>query len=440
MTIINFAYKKTQKNILLIFLISLVCLYLNLFSVLNLSRFIASPHLAPPALKYGLDLAGGASLVYQVDISSVPAEALSSALEALKGNIEQRVNLFGLSEANVQTSTQADSYRLIVELPGIDNLNQAIDLIGRTAQLKFMGETAISAEATATATFADVFSQDTGLTGSHLIRSSVQINSQNSEPEVLLEFNSAGSDLFKIATEKFLNQRIAIFLDDFPITFPTVQSVITDGRAVINGSFDTQSAKSLSAQLNAGALPLSVNLIQQQRLGATLGQDTIRKGLIAGAVGLFLICLFMIGNYGWLGLIADFSLLIYSLISLSLYRLIPVTITFPGLVGFILSVGMAVDSNILIFERFREEIRTGKEWHQALELAFGRAWDSIKDANICTIITALILFNPLNWQFLNSSGMVRGFALTLLLGILVGLFTGVFVTRNLLRFFYRRKS
>jgi len=440
MTIINFGYKKTKKSIFLIFLIGLVCLYLNLFSILNLSRFIASPRLTPPALKYGLDLAGGASLVYQVDVSSVPAEALSSALEALKGNIEQRVNLFGLSEANVQTSTQADSYRLIVELPGIDNLNQAIDLIGQTAQLRFMGETAISAEATATATFADVFSQDTGLTGSHLIRSSVQINSQNSEPEVLLEFNSTGSDLFKTATEKFLNQRIAIFLDDFPITFPTVQSVISDGRAVINGNFDTQSAKSLSAQLNAGALPLSVNLIQQHRLGATLGQDTIRKGLVAGAVGLFLVCLFMVGNYGWLGLIADVGLLVYSLITLSLYRLIPVTITFPGLVGFILSVGMAVDSNILIFERFREEIRTGKDWHQALELAFGRAWDSIKDANICTIITALILFNPLNWQFLNSSGMVRGFAVTLLLGILVGLFTGVFVTRNLLRFFYRRQS
>jgi len=431
--------KKTKKNIFFIFFLCLICLYLNLYSLLNLSLFINSPSLKPPALKYGLDLAGGASLVYQVDTSSVASEELSSALEALKTNIEQRVNLFGLSEANVQTSTQANDHRLIIELPGIDNLDQAIDLIGQTAQLRFMGETDITPEATQTATFADVFSVDTGLTGSHLVLSSVQINPQNSQPEVMLEFNPEGSELFKKATEQFLNRRIAIFLDDFPVTFPTVQSVIADGRAVINGSFDAQSAKSLSAQLNAGALPLSINLIQQQRLGATLGQDTIRKGLIAGAVGLFLVCLFMIGNYGWLGLIADFGLLIYGLISLSLYRTIPVTITFPGLVGFILSIGMAVDSNILVFERFREEVRTGKEWHQALELAFGRAWDSIKDANICTIITALILFNPLNWQFLNSSGMVRGFAVTLLLGILVGLFTGVFVTRNLLRFFYRRQ-
>jgi len=148
----------------------------------------------------------------------------------------------------------------------------------------------------------------------------------------------------------------------------------------------------------------------------------------------------MIGNYGFLGLIADFGLIIYGLITLTLYRLIPITLTFPGIVGFILSVGMAVDSNILIFERMKEELRAGKSWNNALEISFGRAWNSIKDANTCTIITALILFNPFNWPFLNSSGMVRGFAVTLLLGIVLGMFTGVFVTRNLLRVLARKNN
>ncbi len=180
-------------------------------------------------------------------------------------------------------------------------------------------------------------------------------------------------------------------------------------------------------------------MIQQSQIGATLGQDSLNKGLFAGIVGLVLVCLFMIANYGKLGLIADIGLIIYSLITLTLYRLIPVTLTFPGIVGFILSIGMAVDSNILIFERFREEIRKGKNWNMAMESGFGRAWDSIKDANACTIITGLILFNPLNWSFLNTSGMVRGFAVTLILGIIVGIFTGVFVTRNLLRVLAKEK-
>jgi len=428
--------KKNQRNLLIISLIFLFCLFLNLPTSLPLPFKI--PHFP---LKYGLDLAGGASLTYEIDSSAFDSTSLPSALEALKANIEKRVNLFGLSEASVQTSVQSGSHRLTVDLPGMDNLSTSIELIGQTAQLKFMAESdqPLPPEATATATFADVFPHDTGLTGSHLLRSSVQPNPNTSQPEVLLEFNSDGATLFQKATQNYLNKRIAIFLDDMPITFPVVQSVIADGRAVINGNFDSQSAQTLSAQLNAGALPLPIKLIQQQQITATLGQDSINKGLLAGLVGLFLVCLFMVGNYGFLGLIANLGLLIYAFITLTLYRLIPVTLTFPGIVGFILSVGMAVDSNILIFERYKEEIRFGKDKHFALELAFGRAWDSIKDANTCTIITALILFNPLNFSFLNSSGLVRGFALTLLLGILVGLFTGVYVTRNLLRILIRRK-
>ena len=186
-------------------------------------------------------------------------------------------------------------------------------------------------------------------------------------------------------------------------------------------------------------MTLPIKKIQEQQIGATLGQDTIRKGLRAGLVGLGLVSFFMIGNYGYLGAISVISLIIYSLFTLTIYRIFHITLTFPGIVGFILSIGMAVDSNILIFERMKEEIRAGQSWNNAMELGFGRAWNSIKDANICTIITGLILFNPFNWSFLNSSGMVRGFAVTLLIGVFLGIFTGVVVTRNLLRVLAHKK-
>jgi preprotein translocase subunit SecD len=390
-------------------------------------------------LRFGLDLAGGASLTFDIDTSKIKKEDLASALESLKGNIERRINLFGVSETNVQIIKQETQYRLKVDLPGVEDVSSAIKLIGTTAQLKFKGEVEIAPEATASATIDDVFNKDTGLDGSHLTRASVQINSTNSEPEVLLEFNPEGTKIFADATKEFLNKRLAIFLDDEILMAPNIKVVIPDGNAVISGGFDNKSAKELAVQLNAGALPLSINLIQQSKIGATLGQDSINKGIFAGIVGLILISIFMIGNYGKLGLIANIGLIIYGLITLALYRLIPVTLTFPGIVGFILSIGMAVDSNILIFERMHEEVRKGKSWNNAMELGFGRAWDSIKDANTCTIITGLILFNPFNWSFLNTSGMVRGFAVTLILGIFIGIFTGVFVTRNLLRVFAKEK-
>ncbi|MGI5841336.1 MAG: protein translocase subunit SecD [Patescibacteria group bacterium] len=386
-------------------------------------------------LKFGLDLAGGASLVYNVDTKDLKKEDMPQALESLKENIERRVNLFGISEANVQISNEMENYRLTVELPGIEDIDQAINLIGQTARLNFRGEVEIAPEATQTATIYDLFAHDTGLNGSHLVRSAVVINPNNSQPEVSLEFNNDGAKLFETATKDFLNKRIAIFLDDIPITFPTVQTVITDGKAVINGSFGTQEAKSLSAQLNAGALPLPIEMISQNQIGATLGKDTIDKGIKAGLVGLATILIFMIGNYGRLGLFASLGLITYGLFTLTLYRLIPVTLTFPGIVGFILSVGMAVDSNILVFERIKEETRKGKPWNVAVDLGFGKTWEAIKDTNISSLIIALILFNPFNWSFLNTSGMVRGFAVTFLLGIIIGLFTSIVVTKNFIKVF-----
>ena len=391
-------------------------------------------------LKYGLDLAGGASLVFDIDTSSTKKEDLEDALSSLKSNIEKRINLFGVSETTVKILKQNGNNRLNVELPGVEDVSSAISLIGQTAQLSFHGviDDTLFKEATTSAAFYKSV-ENTGLNGSHLVKASVQLNSNTSKPEVSLEFNSEGAKLFEKATTKFLNKKIVITLDDQVIMAPNVNTVITDGKASISGNFDNQYAKELAIQLNAGSLKLPIKLIQQDQVGATLGKDSINKGIFAGLVGLIIVSIFMIGNYGWLGFIADIGLIIYGLITLTLYRLIPVTLTFPGIVGFILSIGMAVDSNILIFERMREETRKGKNWNNAMELGFGRAWDSIKDANACTIITGLILLNPFNWPFLNTSGMVRGFAITLILGIIIGIFTGVFVTRNLLRVLAKEK-
>lgn len=391
-------------------------------------------------LKYGLDLAGGASLIFNIDTSTTKKEDVQDALIALKSNIEKRINLFGVSETNVQVVKESNNYRLKVELPGVEDISSAIDLIGQTAQLRFRGviDENLFKEATTSAEF-EKSMKDTGLTGSNLIKAKVELNSNTSEPEVSLEFNEAGAKIFEQATTEFLNKQIVILLDGEIKTAPVVNVIISDGKAVISGKFDTQTAKALSIQLNAGSLKLPISLIQQSEITATLGKESIDKGIFAGIVGLALVFIFMIGNYGWLGFIADIGLIIYGLITLTLYRLIPITLTFPGIVGFILSIGMAVDSNILIFERMREETRKGKNWSNAMELGFGRAWDSIKDANACTIITGLILLNPFNLSFLNTSGMVRGFAVTLILGVTIGIFTGVFVTRNLLRVLAKEK-
>jgi preprotein translocase subunit SecD len=241
-------------------------------------------------------------------------------------------------------------------------------------------------------------------------------------------------------TKENIGKPIAILLDGYPVTMPTVQAEITTGDAVITGQFTTEEAKALAIQLNAGALRSTVIILSKKNIPATLGAESIQKSLLAGGIGLIMVILFMIGNYGKMGVIASFGLVIYGLLTLTLYKLIPIVLSLPGIAGFLLSVGMAVDSNILIFERFKEEIRAGRSWRVALELAFGRAWDSIKDANTATIITGLILFNPLDWNFLNTSGAVKGFALTLLMGIFISLFTGIVVTRNLLRLFYKGES
>ncbi len=388
----------------------------------------------------GLDLQGGMEVILSAEMKGIPKGSEDSALESAKSVIERRINLFGVSEPNVQTSKVGQDYRIIVELPGISEKERALDLIGRTAQLDFKTfdpEATKSAEKKNQPPY-----KSTGLTGRDLRRAYLTFSTQDGAPEVGFELTDEGGKKFKAVTEQLVgktNQEekiLGIFLDDQPISLPTVQAVISD-KGVISGNFTTASAKDLVIKLNAGALPVPIKVISQGNIGASLGRESIQKSILAGLVGLSIVFIFMVGNYGRLGFIADISLFIYGILTLSLYKLIPIVITLPGIAGFLLSVGMAVDANILIFERIKEELRGGKPVRAAMELGFGRAWNSIRDANVATLITCFILFNPLNWSFLNNSGMVRGFALTLALGIFIGLFTGIVVSRTLIRMFYK---
>lgn len=387
----------------------------------------------PLEIKKGLDLQGGTHLVFSTDMTGIKEADRQDALNASQRNIEKRVNFFGVSEAVVQTAKTKDDYRLVVELPGVKDVNQAIDLIGQTAQLEFMTENPDKEEASKSGEFF----LKTDLKGKDLQRSAVTFDQNTGSPVVTLEFNNEGAKKFADITSKNVGKIVGIFLDEVPISLPKVDEAITGGSAIIRGSFTIDEAKKLSVQLNAGALPVPIKLIEQRNIGATLGDESVSKSIRAGMIGLLFVIGFMLAYYGKLGLLADLALVNYGLITLALYKLIPVTLTLPGVAGFILSVGMAVDSNILIFERIKEERRMGKPLKVAMELGFGRAWDSIRDANVCTLITAFILFNPFNWTFLSSSGMVRGFALTLGLGIAVSLFTGIVVTRTLVRVFYK---
>jgi len=427
-----------KKIIFLLFLLIVVVIDLPQHPPLDLklgkARFYRDLN-----IKQGLDLQGGTEVILEANMEKVPGENRASALEGVEEVIRRRVDLFGVSEPLIQRSQTPSAFRLIVQLPGIKDINAALNLIGQTAQLDFREEITSPQESTLSAVLLNNFIP-TSLNGSDLRQAQVQFNPQSGSPEVTLQFTDEGTKKFAEITKRNIGKRVAVFLDSLPITIPVVQQEIADGNAVITGNFTTDEARELAIQLNAGALPVPVTIVQQRTVGATLGAQSVTKSLQAGAVGLSIVMIFMVAYYGWLGLIADFGLILYALITLALYKLLPVTLTLPGLAGFILSIGMAVDSNILVFERMKEEIRVGKPWRMALELGFGRAWDSIKDANIATLTAVFILFNPLNWGFLPLSGLVRGFALTLGLGVLTSLFTGIVITRALLRTFYRGKD
>lgn len=401
-------------------------------------------------IKKGLDISGGVSVLLQADMSKIGESDRDEALRSLRDIIETRVNLLGISEANVQSSKYNNEYRVIVELAGVFDTQKALETIGQVAKLDFRieddkpipditpkeGESAPELDLTVNYTPTDI-------SGADLRKASVEFSSAagsvSSGAQIKLQLNTDGTKKFKELTEKNVGKRLAIFLDDNMLIAPTINTAITDGVAIITGSFPLDYAKQLVTQLNAGALPVPVSVLEQRTIGPTLGQESVVKNVAAGLIGLVIVILFMIFYYGRLGVFASVALIIYALLTLALYKFIPVVLTLPGLAGFILSIGMAVDANILIFERIREELKLKKPLSIALENGFTRAWSSIRDANITTLCTAFVLFNPFNWTFLPTSGLVRGFALTLAIGIFMSLFTGIYVTRNLIRVFYKPK-
>lgn len=481
----------------------------------------------------GLDLQGGTRLVYNADTSNIKSSDKADALQGVRDVIERRVNAFGVSEPLVQTSQVSGQWRVSVELAGIKDINQAIQMIGETPYLDFREQTTpteLRTDAEALARAQDVirllekpnadfstltaeYSDDTGskdsggdlgfaqrgqfvtefetalfdqlkdgeftkepiktdfgyhiikriesreidqdggkvlevhgahilvattdpsttsgytttdLTGKNLKSAAVEFNQNTGEPEVNLEFDSDGAKLFAEITKRNVGKQVAIYLDGTAISVPTVDQEITGGNAVISGNFTIDEAKTLARRLNAGALPVAITLISQQTIGPSLGRISIARSFFAGLIGVILVALFMIAYYRLPGLLATIALGIYTLLVLAIFKLWPITLTLAGIAGFILSIGMAVDANILIFERTREELRSGRSLKSSIDEGFKRAWLSIRDSNVSSIITALILA----WF---GTSIIKGFAITLAIGIIVSLFSAITITRTFFR-------
>jgi preprotein translocase subunit SecD len=483
-------------------------------------------------IELGLDLRGGSHLVYQADMSHVPPADQGDAIQGVRDIIDRRVNPQGLSETLVQTDKVGDNYRVIVELPGVTDVQQAIKLIGETPILEFKEQSTVVPDTTAVdkfnaeakkkaegllarakrgenfANLAKQYSEDEGskaqggdlgyfakgvmvkpfedavwslkvgqispqlvqtdfgyhiikktgerqgtngpemqashiliktqakptpdtwattqLSGKQLTRASVEFDQQTGLPQVNLTFNDEGKKLFSELTARNVGKPIAIFLDGSAISVPTVQQAITGGSATISGNFSLPEAKQLAQRLNSGALPVPVKLLTQEKVDATLGRASVEKSLLAGLLGIVLVAFFMIAYYRLPGLLAVLALTLYSGLTLAIFKLVPITLSLAGIAGYILSIGMAVDANVLIFERLREELRAGKPLTQAIEEGFKRAWTSIRDSNVSSLITAFVLM----WF---GTSLVKGFAITLILGILVSMFSAITVTRTLLR-------
>ena len=419
--------------------------------------------------RLGLDLVGGVQALLEADLpANTPIDA--EAMRTARAIVENRVNGLGVSEAVVQ---QAGDRRILVELPGETDPQKALETIQQTGLLEFVdmssltpqeaialvgttirtdfgqtGETQTTPEATLTptqtitstetitSTATTTATQGTAqlpvfhtiMTGAGL--KNVQVTtSQTGEYQVAFELNTDETQTFATFTSAHVGQILAIVLDKQVISVPSINQPITDGQGVITGNFTLQSANDLAIQLRYGSLPIPLKVITSQTVGPTLGQDSLRRSLVAGVIGMLSVVLFMVLYYRLPGFVADMALIVYALTTFSLYKLIPVTLTLPGIAGFVLSVGVAVDANILIFERLKEELRAGRTLRQAIDLGWDRAWPSIRDSNFSTLITCGILF----W-FGSTFGasIVKGFSLTLAVGVLVSMFTAIIVTRSFL--------
>jgi protein-export SecD/SecF family membrane protein len=371
--------------------------------------------------RLGLDLVGGSHLVYRIDLSQVQEGDRQSVLNGLRDVIERRVNLFGVAEPQIFIAKSGGESELVVELAGVQNVADAIRQIGETPLLDFR-EVEVNGSSTNYVL--------TNLNGRYISGAQLGFGGQLQQPQVEIQFNEEGGKIFEQITAANVGKPLAIFLDRTLITAPVVQTKISGGSAVITGQFTIEEARQLVERFNAGALPAPIMLVDQLTVSPSLGSASLSKALVAGVIGTILVMLFMILYYGLFGMFAAVALVIYILLTLSVFKLVPVTLTLAGLAGFIMTIGMAVDANILIFERIKEETKKGLSRSAAIREGFLRAWPSIRDSNTSTIITAVILY------FFTSS-FVKGFALTLLIGVITSLFSAITTTRLFLRVFVR---
>ncbi len=379
--------------------------------------------------KLGLDLAGGTELIYKADVSQVSGGDITGAMDSLKEVIERRVNLFGVSEPIVQiqgAGTFSADNKLIVDLPGVTDINEAVRQIGLTPLLEFrlLDQATLGTSTTQEQLY--TVSSSTGITGSLLSNAQLQFDNQaGGTALVSLNFNAEGTELFAKATRENTGKILGIFLDKAPISLPLINEEIANGQAQISGGFTPDEARLLVRDLNYGALPVPIELVSTQTIGPSLGANAVNAGIKAGIIGFLVIIVYLILWYRLPGLIASVALLMYVIISLVVFKLIPVTLTAAGIAGLILSIGMAVDANILIFERMKEELARGKKLTDAIHEGFHRAWLSIRDSNVSSIITAVVLF----WL---GTSAVKGFALTLGIGVIISMFTAITVSRTFL--------
>ncbi len=443
--------------------------FLLLLAGIGVGYFVYSSELNPEStkhFKYGLDIEGGTHLVYKADISNIGEGKVGETMEALRDVIERRINIFGVSEPLVQVEEQGTftgnpEQRLIVELPGVTDIAQAVELIGQTPLLEFKvqrpdgeeKERIVAAYTKARAAYEaasgtpELVPQEvlndpllredpdfipTALTGAYLSRAQLGFDQRN-EPRVILEFTDEGKKLFSQLTQENTGKMIAIYLDGQPISTPTVREPILDGNAEISGTFTIPEARELVGRMNAGALPVPITLLSTQTIGASLGEKALDASTKAGVLGVIIVVAFLILWYRIPGIVSGVALGIYIALMLAIFKLIPVTLTAAGIAGFILSIGMAVDANILIFERMKEELKKGKDLNTAMQDGFTRAWLSIRDSNIASMISAVILF----WF---GTSLVKGFALTLGLGVLVSMFSAITLSRTFLLAFGSSKN
>lgn len=441
------AFLRLFKAIAIVGLITLVAFFVYKNTVTNEAKY---------PFKFGLDIAGGAHLVYEADVSKIDPFEVPELMDTLRLLIEKRINAFGVSEPIVYVESSSfvsseSSQRLVVELPGVTDVDQAIAEIGRTPLLEFKlvdsnaavaQDMVVKASITASST-ADVNAQlkealsgmaspyvDTGLTGRYLESAQLEFTGGQSgrpgnEPVVSIRFNAEGAELFADITREHVGEQLAIFLDGKPISSPNINEAIVGGTAIISGGFTPQEARELAQNLSLGALPVPVSLASTQTIGGALGEEALADGVRAGVIGFVILSIFMILWYRLPGLVSVLALLIYVTLMLALFQVIPVVITAAGIAGLILSVGLAVDANVLIAERIKEELLAGKNVQQAIHEGFSRAWLAIRDSNIAHIISAVVLF----WF---GTSLIKGFALVFGLGVFISMLSAITISRTFL--------